>query len=187
MKYSAWPKTAAGFATGLALATLFAGTALAAHHEEGDDGIAAGSITVTESVAINAGPDKVWGLVRDFKGLANWHPAVQSSELTEGENNKSGAVRHLMLGDGGSINEKLTAWSDEEMQFSYEIVDGVLPVSNYASTIMVEAEGESSAKLTWKGQFDAAEGTADKDAKGVITNVYRAGLTTVRTMATGEE
>ena len=54
-------------------------------------------------------------------------------------------------------------------------------------TISVSAEGEDTSRLTWRGQFDAAEGTSDEDARGVITNVYRAGLTTVRMQITGEQ
>lgn len=182
------PTSAYGLAAGVVLATLLAAPAFAAHHEDGSDKMTAGTITVTESKTIAAPAADVWAVVRDFDGLANWHPAVASSEISEGENNTPGAVRYLMLADdGGAINEKLTDWDDDGMQYSYRIVDGVLPVAHYASTISVSAEGEDTSRLTWRGQFDAAEGTSDEDARGVITNVYRAGLTTVRMQITGEQ
>jgi mxaD protein len=167
---------------------LCAGAALAAHHEESANSMAGeASITVNESRIINAPAEAVWELVRDFDGLANWHPAVQSSEIIEGENNRPGALRHLRLANGGSIDEELTEWDDDAMQYSYRIVDGVLPVEHYVSTIRVQPEGADSARLSWQGQFDTAEGTNDEDAKGVITNVYRAGLTTVRMQVDGQD
>jgi uncharacterized membrane protein len=34
------------------------------------------------SSVINAPIDQVWAHIRDFNGLANWHPAVAKSEIT---------------------------------------------------------------------------------------------------------
>ncbi|GAB3686023.1 SRPBCC family protein [Salinisphaera aquimarina] len=145
-----------------------------------------GSITVTQSKVIDAAPDEVWSTVRDFDALSLWHPAVESSDIAKGENNKPGAQRHLTLSDGGTVDEQLISWDDAGMSYSYKILGGVLPVSNYVSTIAVEAEGDERSRLIWKGQFDPAEGqTADK-AKTVITSVYDAGLNNVDTMMSGD-
>ncbi|WP_353249106.1 SRPBCC family protein [Salinisphaera sp. T31B1] len=151
------------------------------------DSSKAGSITVTETQTVDAAPDEVWSTIRDFDAISLWHPAVESSDITEGENNKPGAKRHLTLTDGGTIDEQLITWDDQGMRYSYKILDGVLPVANYRSTIAVEAEGNEQSKVIWKGRFDPAEGqTADK-AREVMKTVYRAGLDNIKTMMDGND
>ena len=35
---------------------------------------------VAAMMEINAKPDKVWGIVKDFDGLQNWHPAAPQQQ-----------------------------------------------------------------------------------------------------------
>ena len=46
---------------------------------------------IAEKIDINAPADKVWAIVKDFDGLANWHPAVASSATDKG--NGIGSLR----------------------------------------------------------------------------------------------
>ncbi len=179
----------AAMALAFSVTAVFAGNALAADNSKmtKDDAAHQGSIHVTESKTIDAAPDEVWSTVRDFDAISLWHPAVVSSDITKGENNKPGAQRHLTLGDGGTIDEQLVSWDDEGMKYSYKILDGVLPVSNYMSTIAVEPEGDEQSKITWTGHFDPAEGQTADMAREVITNVYRAGVVNVKTMMDGNQ
>jgi len=176
-------------ALALSVAAVFAGSALAADGTDmaKKDAGHQGEISVTESKTINAAPDEVWETVRDFDAISMWHPAVVSSDISKGENNEPGAQRHLTLGDGGTIDEQLVSWDDDGMSYSYKIIGGVLPVSNYMSTISVEAEGDEQSKITWTGHFDPAEGQKADMAREVITNVYRAGLVNVKTMMDGND
>ena len=143
----------------------------------------AGPLSVTESVEINAPADDVWQSVNDFGDLGAWHPAVASTEITEGENNQPGARRLLTLQDGGTIDESLEAYDDEGMSFTYVINEGVLPVSDYRSTITVTSTGDDTSTVTWRGDFkrksmdeNPPEGEDDKTATDTMTAVYRAGL-----------
>ena len=49
-------------------------------------------LKVKEQIDIAAPPAKVWEAIRNFDNLG-WHPAVASTALDKGSNNKKGAVR----------------------------------------------------------------------------------------------
>lgn len=138
---------------------------------------------VTETVEINASPDKVWAVIGNFQDL-NWHPAV---EKTEGEGgNGEGAKRTLTLQGGGQIFESLLSYDADARKMKYEItkVDvKVLPVNNYSSFLIVEDAGDGKSNVIWKGAFyrgymnnDPPEDLNDAAAVKAVKGVYRSGL-----------
>jgi mxaD protein len=140
-------------------------------------------LKVTKEVTIDAAPDAVWAKIKDFDGLNTWHPAVEKDEIVSGKNNEVGAVRHLSLKGGGDIKEKLLAYDAKHHSFKYAILEGVLPVSDYTSTVVVTSAGKGKSVVTWSGSFkrkdtsdkpkaDADDATATKTMSGV----YQAGL-----------
>lgn len=137
----------------------------------------AATLSVSKSVTIAASADAVWAKVKDFNALGGWHPAIAKSEIVEGTNNTVGAVRVLTLNGNPTpppIKEKLTALDDAGKTFSYEILEGPLPVSGYASTLTVAAAGDGST-VTWSSTFKAA-GADDAAATTAIEGVYTGGL-----------
>lgn len=46
---------------------------------------------IVETVDIDRPVDKVWAIVKDFDGLAKWHPAVASSVADKGNEVELGA------------------------------------------------------------------------------------------------
>ncbi len=156
----------------------------------GDTGAtAANELRVVEKVSINAPADVVWAKVNNFGDLGAWHPAVAKTEITAGTNNEVGAVRLLTLQDGGTITEKLTAYDPASNTYSYEILEGVLPVSGYASTIQVLPVG-SGSEVVWAGNFKRKDTSArpskdknDDAATTTISAVYRGGLNNLKTMS----
>ena len=144
---------------------------------------AAPKLTVSEKVEINASAKTVWAKVQNFGDLGAFHPAVKTTEITSGTNNKVGAKRLLTLQDGGTINETLTKYDKKKMMYGYIITDGVLPVSNYSAVIKVKALGKDKSVVTWNANFkrkdlaDApAAGQDDKAATDTITGVFKGGL-----------
>lgn len=140
-------------------------------------------LKVKEEVVINAPAAKVWDKVNNFGDLGAWHPAVKKTEIVSGTNNKKGAERLLTLQDGGTIKEKLHSYNAKKMNYEYSIVEGVLPVSHYISTVSVKSQGKSKTLVVWKGTFkrkdtgaNPAAGQGDDDAVKAITGVYRGGL-----------
>jgi mxaD protein len=156
---------------------------------------------VEEKIIINAAPDKVWAMVKDFGGIDKWHPAIASTEL------KDDKTRVLTLASEGSptITEELESSDDEKMTFVYKIIDMsvvktitfnskdtpyfTLPVANYKSWFSVKAV-DGGSEVKWKGKFyrsfmdnpPVPEGQSDQDATDTIHAVYTSGLENLKTI-----
>lgn len=147
---------------------------------------------VIREVVIKAEPSKVWSMVKDFGSIHKWHPAVEGT-ATEMKADETGVVllhRNLTLKGGGTILEKQTISSDEEMKLEYRIVAGVLPVSLYRSVMQVKAgPGAGESTVTWTGRFynkandvHAKPGEDNEAAVKAIEGVYDAGLPILKKM-----
>ncbi|HYA20985.1 MAG TPA: SRPBCC family protein [Burkholderiales bacterium] len=144
---------------------------------------AAKTLKVVEKIEIKAPANVVWAKVDDFGDLGEWHPAVKKTEIIEGKDNVKGAVRLLTLQDGGTIKEKLLSYSAKKMTYKYQIIEGVLPVSSYVSSVSVTAGKGGVTTVIWKGTFKRkdtsahpAAGQDDATALKTIKDVYRSGL-----------
>lgn len=161
----------------------------------------ASRLEVQETMAINAEPAKVWAAIKDFDSLHQWHPAVESTEANGG--NEAGATRVLTMENGGTINETLRKFDDENMNYMYQIEEmstigqveyegntfdlPTVPVSNYKSWVKVEADG-SGSKVTWLAKFfrgytgnlHEPKELNDDTAKAAISGFYQAGLESVK-------
>lgn len=128
------------------------------------------AIDVSETKDSAQPASAVWAKIGDFCGIAKWHPALKGCTLSQ----KDGATFRLLdLGGGATVLEKLVARDDAKRSYTYAIVEGVLPVQNYLSTLSVEEAGAGS-KIVWTGKFDA-KGATDAEAAKVISGVYKAG------------
>lgn len=122
-------------------------------------------IDVSESVTVNASVEETWGLVGRPESLADWHPAIASSTV-------EGGIRHLTLGDGGEVEERITG--EAAHSYTYEILSSPLPVSDYSSKISAEPAGDG-ATLTWSCSF-TPEGISEDEARQLLSGLYRSGL-----------
>ena len=71
----------------------------------------------------------------------------------------------------------------------YSILEGVLPVTEYTSTITVAAAGKDRSTVTWSGAFkrkDTGDKPAadanDETATKTMSGVYQAGLDNLKKM-----
>lgn len=137
---------------------------------------------VTETVEINASPEKVWEVIGNFQDMS-WHPAI--AKLEGNGANAVDATRVLTLQSGGTIAEKLIKYDVENKRYKYEITDvdvKVLPVNNYSSMLSVKGEGDKST-VEWKGAFyrgfmnnNPPPELNDEAAAKAVKAVYRGGL-----------
>ena len=138
--------------------------------------LAALAISSTAALAIDSGvtmtssmsPDALWKKVGDFCGIASWHPAIEKCTLSA-----DGKQRTLSLKGGGTVVEELENWDNANHSYTYTILSGPLPVTNYHSTITVTGDAKGST-LKWTGTFDA-KGAPDADVKKTMDGVYEAG------------
>jgi hypothetical protein len=139
---------------------------------------------ITETITINAPPQRVWAMVGNFQDMS-WHPAVVKTEGKGG--NTVNATRTLTLQGGGTIEESLAKHEPEKLSLMYRIekVDvKVLPVTNYSSWLTVIPEdGGAKCKVEWRGAFyrgypnnDPPPELNDESAIKAVTGVYKLGL-----------
>lgn len=124
---------------------------------------------VSKSTKLNASAGDVWNVIGDFNGLPNWLPPVAASVLED-----NGTLRHLTLGDGGEVFERLVTLDKPGMRCTYAITDSPLPIENYSATLSVADNGDGTSTVTWESAF--APTVAEAEAQGIIEGIYQAGF-----------
>ncbi len=136
---------------------------------------------VASSTELPVPAQSVWTVIGGFNALPDWHPAVEKSELEEGDGTK---LRTLSLAGGGTIVERLEAKDERERTYSYSILSGPLPVANYQATIRVRENDSGGCTVEWSSEFDAA-GAPETDATAAIRGIYEAGFKNLQRMFGG--
>lgn len=155
-----------------------------------------------EEITINAPAEKVWAIIKDYGDLS-WLPAVKSVTVDKG--NEKGSIRVLTLKDGGTITEELKKHDDKAMSYAYKITDmstaktithagveekvPVLPVDNYAASIDLTANGDTTT-VSWKAGYYRAymnnnppEEMNEEAANSAVTALLKSGLQNLKTLA----
>lgn len=112
----------------------------------------------------------VWKTMGDFGGMEPWFPSAQECTVT---GSGVGAVRRLVMPDGGVLEEEQTEQVEGE-QYTYRIVSGEVPFSDYSSRFAVKAEA-AGTRVIWTAEFRPAEG-AEQSAAEFVSAVYEGGL-----------
>lgn len=115
--------------------------------------------------------DAIWAIIGDPAGAAQWIPAIDSSRM-------EGDVRHVVFTDGNPARERIVAHDNRMRSYTYEYIDGPLPLAKYISTIRVEDAGSGST-IVWDAEF-AATGDdpeqLEKQLETGIGDIYRGAL-----------
>ena len=112
---------------------------------------------VFRSMFIEAPIEEVWAALRSFDGVVNWNPGITSAEMESGTGTDVGHIRKMDGADGSFWRETLLDHSDEEHFYSYDIVEGPLPVTNYVSVHRLVPITQSNQTLSiWEVEFDCA-------------------------------
>ena len=144
---------------------------------------------VEKSITINASPDKVWAIVKDFGSFQKWEPLVTDIKL---EKKGEDTLRTLTLKSGGKVIERLKGIDEEVMKLKYEIVEGSVPVADYNSFIVVtKGSNPNESNVTWVGRFyrvyklnpPIPAGQDDESALKAVNEIYDAGLPALKKLA----
>jgi hypothetical protein len=108
--------------------------------------------------AVITGPvEEVWARMRDFAGMAAWHPDIAKMHMLGGvRSDKVSGVRDFYFGLG-HLNEELLHLDDVARSFSYRINRSELPWMNYVSGARlwpITETGETFA--VWTGDWVAS-------------------------------
>lgn len=135
-------------------------------------------IQVYTSSVIDASADAVWGKIRDFNALPQWHPAIADSRI---ENNQAsdrvGCVRYFHLRDGGLIRERLLALSDYDFTCTYSILESPMGVDNYVATIKLTPITDGGRCFAeWSAEFDCPPQRESELSQSIGQGVFQAGF-----------
>ena len=113
-------------------------------------------VKVYRSTVLNAPADRVWRDLRDFNGLANWHPSIVASRIeNDHPADKVGCVRNFQLKDGARIREKLLSLSDYNYSCTYSILDSPMDLSDYVATLrLFPVTEDKRCFIEWSAEFD---------------------------------
>jgi hypothetical protein len=119
--------------------------------------------TVYISDVIDAPIEKVWKVMRDFNGMPSYHPGIKKSVIEDNSpSDRVGCVRRLTLAEG-FVREVLLCLDDRNYVFTYEIIEGTLPVRGYVSGVRLHRVTEGNLTFAeWWAEFEVVN--ADRNA-----------------------
>jgi hypothetical protein len=138
--------------------------------------------TVYTSDVINAPIEAVWSIMRDFNGMAAFHPGIISSEMEAGaQGDTIGGVRRLTFGPDAYVREQLLMLDDLAYAFTYKIIEGTLPVRDYVAGVRLSRVTAGSRTFAeWWADFEVTDGTDRAQViDQIANNVFAAGFAAV--------
>ena len=136
--------------------------------------------TIYVSDVIDASIERVWGIMRDFNGMPSYHPVIQGS-LIEGDqpSDQVGCVRRLTLPDG-FVRERLLCMDDGNYVFTYEIIEGTLPVRGYIAGVRLHRVTEGNRTFAeWWADFEVVNADRAALIDRIGNGVFAAGFKAV--------
>jgi uncharacterized protein YndB with AHSA1/START domain len=134
--------------------------------------------SVLVSTVINAPVERVWQVVRDFNGLPSWMAGMKASAIEGGKDaTEVGAVRRVTLdGGGGTLRERLEQLSESDLQITYSVLEGPLPVKDVVTSMRLRPITDMFwTYAEWTSQFTPEPGK-EKEGKQYLTRVFNAGF-----------
>ena len=136
--------------------------------------------TVYISHVIDAPIETVWSVMRDFNGMPAYHPGIRQS-IIEGNcpSDQVGCVRRLTLGEG-FVRERLLCMDDRNHVFTYEIIEGTLPVRDYVAGVRLHRVTDHDRTFgEWWADFEVVGVDRDAMINQIGKNVFAAGFSAV--------
>lgn len=138
-------------------------------------------VRVFVSSVINAPIEQVWEFVRDFNSLPKWFPGCTDSHIEGGlRADQVGCIRNFGMQGVPRMREQLMALSDVSHSWTYKMVEGGLPISNYVPTFRLLPITDGNRTFAEGAvRFDCAD---DKQAEmaALIAKTYQAGFDQVK-------
>ena len=133
---------------------------------------------VYRSTVLGAPADRVWRDLRDFNGMASWHPSIVSSRIEKGHPpDKVGCVRSFQLKNGASIRERLLSLSDFDYTCTYTILESPLEVTDYVATLRLFPVTEGNrCFVEWSAEFECPPSKEEELAEKIGDGSFQAGF-----------
>ena len=141
---------------------------------------------IKESITINAKPEDVWNVIKDFGKIDIWHPSISKVE-------SDGKTRTIYYSPRNNtpIKQKLESYNAEKMMYKTSITEVDIksfPVSTYTANISVKGNDDGTSTVLWKGAFYRAYVNNDpppelNEAAAIkaVKEFFQAGLNNLKT------
>jgi hypothetical protein len=139
-------------------------------------------VRVVRSTVIDAPPERVWAILRDFNGHSAWHPPVAKSAIERGRPaDVVGCIRRFTLRDAAELREQLLTLSDLEMTYSYCMLDTPIPLFNYVAHVRLLPVTDGNLTFwQWESRFSTRPGEEAAMIKLVGEDIYGSGFEAIR-------
>jgi protein-tyrosine phosphatase len=101
--------------------------------------------TFSQSIEINATPDKVWAVLGDLASVHQWIPGISAVTV-------DGTSRVCTFADGHTQNEQILDYSPSARSYRYRIDDAPLPVTDNIGSFAVRP-GDGHTRVVWESSF----------------------------------
>ena len=138
-----------------------------------------------ESITINAKPEEVWNVIKDFGKIDSWHPSISKVE-SDGKNR----TIYYSPRNNTPIKQKLENYNPEKMMYKTSITEVDIknfPVNTYTANISVKKNDDGTSTVLWKAAFYRAYVNNDPPpelneaaAIKVVTEFFQAGLSNLK-------
>jgi hypothetical protein len=112
--------------------------------------------------------EEVWGRVGDPAKLADWHPYITRTEMSD-----DGTTRVNTTADGARVAETILEQGDRYHVF--RIDDGPVPYDGFVATIRARDDGEGACIVEWDARFEPKD-MPEPDAVEFTRGFFQAGL-----------
>lgn len=146
-----------------------------------------------DQIEIEAPMERVWAAIGDYRDMS-WHPAIAKAEVT-GALEPETAKRTLTFQGGGIVTDTLIKLMPEEHTIGFRTEEAdqkVLPVTGYASTLIVHEIAPGRTSVEWRGAFsrgylkaDPPPDLNDEAALRAVTAYQRQGLAALKAKLEG--
>lgn len=108
--------------------------------------------TLTQSITIDAAPEKVWDALKDFGDVAAWAPYMRISHLL-GELESGAGVRRAMQHElGFRFEEVVTEWRDGQ-GYDFDVLKAPWPMKNVRESWQMDNTRET-VKVNTRVEYD---------------------------------
>jgi hypothetical protein len=122
---------------------------------------------------IEADANSIWQLIRDFSEISAWGPG----EVVKTEGLGVGMIRHINF-NSEMLVERCEAHNDDQMSFSYRLLESPWPIADYVAIVVLTPEGPNKTLIEWSSVYQStSESTEATEAtRKFIENTYRKGF-----------
>jgi len=114
--------------------------------------------------------NKVWQLLRDFGNIKAW----ATGNVVKIEGSGVGMIRHIEF-DLDKVVERCEAHDDDNMTFTYRLLESPWPMSNYVATVILTSAGTGETLIEWSSSYQAEPEQAEA-VRNLIESTYRMGF-----------